>query len=535
MFQPESTLLITFGASNWPNFPRLNQGDERGEKILKQSVTDFIAYAKSSDGLRLLDTNILDLFDSDEHPSVLDLKMQAFLDSHILKDKIESIIIYFLGHGAFLDETTYFLAVRATNEASLEPTAFKVSFLARTLALKTKQQRKYMLLDACHSGAAVRDLLNLSSTDPTIVLHREVQQTLPKRGLLLYCAAGAEKWARAPLDGDRTMFTGALLDVLAAGLPTNRPLLSFNEVQEAVRERIEESYPANAVRPYINIPDPDAHLLDDIPLFPNQAFNYFDIDARISEMHARILDLRNRLNEVERSGADAVKDRIAEQIATHLSTLRSGDERGSGSAESPVTVRMHRLPGGLNVQADQWERMGPGARGLAGAFARSILRGRLLSAIPVLCIAAMVVWFVASLLLSLDVAPFHRTTEPSGIAGALKALFIVIFGASCLTLLAFAVVRGRDSFDAFPGLFDVPSLSEQDLATLGDVASGALFVDRARRTPWGVLLENDERSLQLRSMVGLGVLVAMIVALMLPDAPLSPIRDLFEPAAHAQP
>src|SRR5262245_39831116 len=125
---PGTTLGIILGASEFPYAPNLD-----ASPAFANSAADFTRYLLSvENGFGIPASNVLNLFDSDNPPSIQDRDISKFLNSR--KSNARDIILFYVGHGGFVGAATdYYLALRSTDNTSPGISAFRIVDLARRL------------------------------------------------------------------------------------------------------------------------------------------------------------------------------------------------------------------------------------------------------------------------------------------------------------------------------------------------------------------------------------------------------------------
>src|SRR5712692_3594992 len=132
--QPESTLAIVLGASEWPLSPKLPKS-----KAFANSAKGFSIFLTAREGFNLPTKNLLNLFDAGDAPNEINSSISTFLikrQEELQKagTPAKDVIAYYVGHGGFTPgEQKYFLAVRTTQEDSEGASSIRMSDFARTL------------------------------------------------------------------------------------------------------------------------------------------------------------------------------------------------------------------------------------------------------------------------------------------------------------------------------------------------------------------------------------------------------------------
>ena len=162
MSQRGNTIAVLLGASSYPSYPSLDSSP-----AFANSKSDFLKYLTSRTGLGLSSTQVLDLFDSDHQPGQIIEEIRQFLEAHISGLlPANDVIFYYCGHGAYLKEREYFLALKCTKRQSKEATIFKIGYLVDIIAELTSKLRNLVILDACYSGGAMTEFGHLDARLP---------------------------------------------------------------------------------------------------------------------------------------------------------------------------------------------------------------------------------------------------------------------------------------------------------------------------------------------------------------------------------
>jgi hypothetical protein len=323
MAQRGKTVAVLMGASEFPNYPSLEPEDAGPRQALRQafqnSHTDILNYLTTRPGLRLEDKDVLDVFDSTLQPGELITAINEFLEKHLAEsDPPTDIIFYYCGHGAYLKEREYFLALRCTSRQSKEATVFKMGYLVDIIREHTLAWRNLIILDACYSGAALVELANLSDDDAGQLLNSELEvlnqgeraSDVEPTGAILFCAAGPKRWAITPLEAKHTMFSGALLQALSKGDARSGPSLSLKRLAELVREEIRGAFGRQGVPPQIHVPTQANVDLLELPYFPNPKFDPTAFGIRLSQLEATVREMRETVNQAV-SALKQLPDRAA--------------------------------------------------------------------------------------------------------------------------------------------------------------------------------------------------------------------------------
>jgi Caspase domain len=256
----DSTLLVILGASQFPH------AGLAPNPSFSRSARGFKGYALDPQGLGLPESHILDLFDSDLSHGEMDRAIANFLDA---QQAVQDLVVYYCGHGDFLDGKEYFLAIRDTHADNPYFTSYPIKSLAGTLKEHARYLSRYLVLDSCFSGAAFDAF---QSGAPSQVVLQQAKEEFepadtPVIGTVLLCAASRRNAAIAPPEFSQTMFSWALLEVLRSSSAVPETL-SMAQVHDRVWPLMQHRFGASAVRPELHNPSQQGGVVGNRPIFP---------------------------------------------------------------------------------------------------------------------------------------------------------------------------------------------------------------------------------------------------------------------------
>lgn len=286
--EPTAVVAVILGASEFPYADALS-----ASRAFAGSASAFTEYLKSEHGLRLAGAQVLDLFDNDDNV----IEQNDQLTEHLLRNQNASdLIIYYVGHGGFLPDREYFLALRSTKRGAEGITGLRIRALAHSLEENFPGKRVYLILDCCFAGEAVAQF---QGGELATIVENETFDALPGAGTSLLVAASKDEPAIAPMGAAYTMFSDCFLEVLEQGIADGRKTLSLTEVGEVVQKLVRSKFGQRAVRPEVHSPRQGGGDVAKIPLFPNHAYS----PPKPKVLPAAIQDaLRNPLADI-RQGA----------------------------------------------------------------------------------------------------------------------------------------------------------------------------------------------------------------------------------------
>jgi hypothetical protein len=282
VLQRERTLAVVLGVSEWPFYPEFHSTTS-----FWRSARDIADYLKAPSGLNLLPRNIKVLINSfDDGPEILRQirtfirDRQADLSKH--GAHATDLLFYYVGHGGFTDNDTFFLSIRSTNEDDPLATSITAESLGRIVRDTAAGLRTYLVLDCCFAASVSKVFMG---GGPLGVAVTQLQDALPPQGdaaavrggelpeygTALLCASGSREPAKAPPHLPYTMFTGGMLEVLQKGDSNAPAWLSLDDMQRLVRARLSKQFADKAVLPQVHAPQQRMGRVDLVPLFRNPA------------------------------------------------------------------------------------------------------------------------------------------------------------------------------------------------------------------------------------------------------------------------
>lgn len=259
--EPAATIAVIFGASEFPHADALS-----ASPAFAGSASAFAAYLQSERGFQLAEAQVLNLFD--DTSNVIEQNDQ--LVTHLQRNQDASdLIIYYVGHGGFLPDREYFLALRSTKRGAEGITGLRIRALAHSLEEHFPGKRVFLILDCCFAGEAVAQF---QSDDIGTIVESKTFDALPSSGTSLLVAASRDEPAIAPTGAAYTMFSDCFLAALTQGLAGGGQKLSLADIGELVQKRVRSKFGQRGVRPEIHSPRQTGGDVAKAPLFPNPAY-----------------------------------------------------------------------------------------------------------------------------------------------------------------------------------------------------------------------------------------------------------------------
>jgi formylglycine-generating enzyme len=259
--------VILLGASVFPHSEKISS-----QTAFSNSAMAFREYLQT----RLPDSEILWLFDDSSSVIEQDESIANFLE---INNSCGSIVCYYVGHGGFLADREYFLAIQATKKNREHTTGFRIKALAQTLNQAAASKNLFLILDCCFAGEAVKEF---QSIEIGKLVQEETFAAFPAVGTALLVAASKDEPAISPMGHRFTMFSESLIDVLKMGIPCKGKKLSLSDVGLQTRVRIRGYYGLEAVLPEIHSPRQTGIDVAMLPIFPNPSFGTQPAPRRVA-------------------------------------------------------------------------------------------------------------------------------------------------------------------------------------------------------------------------------------------------------------
>jgi hypothetical protein len=273
LLDPASTAAVVLGAHDWTD-----AGLGRAPSFLR-SARSVVAYLYDPAGLALDPELVHDLFDDTAGAGDQLARMRDTLDVQLRERRdngrpVTDVLVYYIGHGQTDDQGQLSLLVRRSRRGMETETGIKASDLARALSRAAPQQRRCVIIDCCFSEAAARGFIgmaaDLNQTVAATVL-KDLRDDQAERGTLLLCSSPVGEVSMGAPNAERTLFTGAVLEVLRKGLEGQPQYLSFADLRDAAFFRMVRTFGANAPRPILHQVNAAKGDLTRVAAFPNYA------------------------------------------------------------------------------------------------------------------------------------------------------------------------------------------------------------------------------------------------------------------------
>ncbi|MET8779536.1 caspase family protein [Nocardia sp. NPDC004654] len=144
----------------------------------------------------------------------------------------DALVFYYAGHGLsdpVMDDGLG-LALSSSYEPGGTHTALRYEHVRREFLVQARAARRLVLLDCCWSGLAIPGAMGGEDG--------AVASAVAIEGTAVLTACAATRKALSPPGEPYTAFTGALIDVLADGIPDAGPTLTVQSIFTALQQRL---------------------------------------------------------------------------------------------------------------------------------------------------------------------------------------------------------------------------------------------------------------------------------------------------------
>lgn len=260
LFDLKDAAVIILGASTFPNYPN----DRKLDNVAFAQSAQLFRSLVESGGTIFRDVHVLDLFNEDLRADAIVDEIESHLTKH---PEVRDVILYYCGHGDFLQNQSrsYYLTLKGTRPGREPQTALVLGQFRFMIEQQPylSGKRCYVLLDCCFASAAV-DAFQAHGLDSAVA--GRVEEILPHDGWAFLTASDRSLPAIGGDGRGRTMFTGALVDVLN-DRRADGATLSLVELKRRLEVHLKTRHGLRAVIPQIHSPRQSGGDVAWVPLF----------------------------------------------------------------------------------------------------------------------------------------------------------------------------------------------------------------------------------------------------------------------------
>jgi hypothetical protein len=199
--------VAILGASTYDNHPDDNNPRfKRSAEVFREAITNpnIIGERKHK---------VLYLFDRRYSQETIVKQIAKF----VAKGNFDDVIIYYCGHGVVpLNSKKYIVQLRTTDRSAINSSGLKIGDLMHDLDRALLAKRTLLVLDACYSGDALKELMDGTFAATAIAEHFKENLVRESRAALV--SSGLKEASKALTEDECTLFTGTLVDILKRGI-----------------------------------------------------------------------------------------------------------------------------------------------------------------------------------------------------------------------------------------------------------------------------------------------------------------------------
>jgi caspase domain-containing protein len=140
----------------------------------------------------------------------------------------DTLLVYYAGHGVLDEDNHLHLALAGTSsDQALVPDTALAFDRVRAILRASPARNRIVVLDCCFAGRAIHDMTGPALSAKAVIT-----------GSYVLTATDADKTARGSDGARHTAFTGALLDLLHAGIPEGPELLTLEAIYPHLRQAL---------------------------------------------------------------------------------------------------------------------------------------------------------------------------------------------------------------------------------------------------------------------------------------------------------
>ena len=156
---------------------------------------------------------------------------------------IETLIIYYAGHGYKADAKKLFLVAKNSKKIGDHIiSGVDFDFIKNVILRQSSASQKIVILDACHSGIATQG-------------EDDFLAGFDVKGTYIFTSSSGDEVSYFNTENDHTFFTGEMINVFKNGLENNHEKIALKDIYETVAQNLKEkNFPEPRYKNELNIP-----------------------------------------------------------------------------------------------------------------------------------------------------------------------------------------------------------------------------------------------------------------------------------------
>ncbi len=291
LLNPNKTRAILIGTTEFVDFNNID--------AVENNLTEFAKVLADEKIFGLLPENNIVIIKNQTNEDV-ELKLIEYTEN-ARKENIETLIVYFAGHGFRNREGKYFLATKNSRKKLIRTSgnsAIAYDTVKRIIK-SSKIPQTIIFIDACYSGSVAQ------GND------KQIFKKYIAEGTYTITSSDSTELSYFDSDAKHTIFTGELLNILKNGLQSiEKEKVSLTDLYKELRTSIKEKKPAMSPQQLAS----KEIIGEDFLFFKNTNYDKKAlIQNQINEQMAEADNLSNRL---ELDKAELIYIRLKDKITT---------------------------------------------------------------------------------------------------------------------------------------------------------------------------------------------------------------------------
>jgi hypothetical protein len=215
---PLSTIAILIGTTKYVDFPDIPN--------IKNNINDFELVLKDKDVFSLPQDNIHTYLDENSADIKKSLMSKLFTSN---KKEIDTLLIYFAGHGYRRSDGHFHLCTKDTEKSliNLDGASSIPYDSLKKIIFNSGIYKVVIFIDACYSGS--------------ITMSDDIDESLSLRGSYIITSSSSTEVSFFKKEDRYTIFTGALLETIQTGVDSREREVSlsalFNQICQNIRQK----------------------------------------------------------------------------------------------------------------------------------------------------------------------------------------------------------------------------------------------------------------------------------------------------------
>jgi FtsZ-binding cell division protein ZapB len=216
VFIPEQTKVVLIGTSEFPE-----DGNLKSIKPIEANISKLGELFSNENIFGIDKTNVVSLLNKKDYEILEELENQA-------QQAIDTLIIYYAGHGEREKGKTLYLTATNTKKERLISTAIEFERFNKIIQ-SSKAKKKFLILDCCYSGLAA---LN---SDNNPFFENELEDV---QGTYIITSSPSNSVSFFHDNSTYTFFTSEFISILENGLDSQTAFIELGEMYNIIGQNL---------------------------------------------------------------------------------------------------------------------------------------------------------------------------------------------------------------------------------------------------------------------------------------------------------